>query len=70
MVEGAQWVGQSTVTGAHFSPCAWSGLWLLGVWSGVAKCGPKSGYDTGQSRKLVRLPDMVPILQQTHYQSE
>ena len=45
MAEGAQWVGQSTVTGAHFSPCMWLGLWLLGVWSGVAECGPKSGYD-------------------------
>ena len=31
-MEGAQWVGQPTVTGAHFSPCVWSGLWLLGVW--------------------------------------
>ena len=30
-MEGTQWVGQSTVTGAHFSPCIWLGLWLLGV---------------------------------------
>ena len=32
LVEGAQWVGQSTMTSAHFGLCVWSGLWLLGVW--------------------------------------
>ena len=26
LVEGAQWVGRSTLTGAHFGPCVWSGL--------------------------------------------
>ena len=44
-MEGAQWVGRSTVTGVHFGPCAWSGLCLLGVRSGFTKCGPNSGYD-------------------------
>ena len=31
-MEGTQWVGQSTVTGAHFGPCMWLGSWLLSVW--------------------------------------
>ena len=29
LVGGAQWVGRSCVTSAHFSHCACSGLWLL-----------------------------------------
>ena len=40
-MEGAQWVGRSTMTGVHFGPCVWSGLCLLGVWSGFTKCGPQ-----------------------------
>ena len=44
----SQWIGQSTMTSAHFGPCVWSGLWLLGVWSvvGLGLLGAVPNPDT------------------------
>ena len=59
-MEDAQWVGQSTMTGAHFGPCMWSGLWLLGVWSvvglGLLSAVPNPDT-TGRGGEVVSRPE-------------
>ena len=50
---GAQWVGRSCVTSAHFGPCVCSGLWLLATDhdnSGSLGATLKSGHDTATFR--------------------